>query len=590
MALPSDFLDKLNYENRIDDVMSSYVTIKRAGRIQKCVCPFHSEKTPSCVIYPDTNSFYCFGCGVGGDVITFVMNIENLSYIEAVRLLAQRSGIPMPEEARRGDDFTRKKQRLYDMNKAAAKFFYQNLRTEKGKAGLDYLINKRGLKPETIKKFGLGVAVNSWNDLKYHLLAEGFTEQELVEGSLLTVSGKSNNTFDFFKDRVMFPFFDLRGNVIAFGGRDLSGEDSRKYLNSKETLVFKKTSTLFCLNYAKAMGAKKKQLLLCEGNLDVITLHQAGFENAVATCGTAITPEHARLMSQYCDEVIICYDSDEAGQKATHKALNTLSEVGIRTRVIKMNGAKDPDEFIQKFGATAFQKLIDNSDGAINFELIKCKNGLDVDTDLGKLEYLKRCFNVLADINSPIEREVYISKLSSEMNVAKSIVEQEVDTIIRKRNSAKKKRDWQKTATFSNQKRDTINPMENTNRREVKAEKGILSYLYFNPDKADEISSLLSPERFVSDINRRIYIYLLNKIKNSEEYSISSFHDEFNGEEMGKISEIIALSKEITLTFDTLRDYIDILNNHTVFEQNPEGEISDDDFLMFAQKMRNQKQ
>ena len=589
MALPSDFLERLRSMNRIDDVMSSYVSLKRAGRTSKCLCPFQSEKTPSCVVYPDTESFYCFGCGAGGDVISFVMQIENLSYIEAVKLLAQKSGMAMPEDARYGDDLSRKRQRLYDMNKAAAKFFYNNLKTEKGKKGLEYLLN-RGLKPETIKKFGLGVAINSWNELKYHLLGEGFSEQELIDGSLITVSGKGNGTFDFFMDRVMFPFFDLRGNIIAFGGRALGTQDSRKYLNSKETLVFHKNKTLFCLNYAKNTAAKKKQILLCEGNMDVISLHQAGFENAVATCGTAITPEHARLMSQYCDEVVICYDSDEAGQKATKKALNILSEVGINTRVIKMQGAKDPDEYIQKFGATAFSNLIDNSDGAVNFELSKCKNGLDLDTDLGKLEYLKRCFNVLADINSPIEREVYISKVAHENNVAKGIVEQEVMTAIRKKQRAEQKRDWNRTVTFSDVKKDRINPNETLHRREVKAEKGVLSFLFFNPDKADEISASLSPSRFVSDINRRIYTNLLGKIKNGADYSISSFHDEFSPEEMGKISEIVAFSKEHTESYETLLDYIDVLNSHTISSDNENGEISDDDFLAFAQKMRNKKQ
>ncbi|NLZ45551.1 MAG: DNA primase, partial [Clostridiales bacterium] len=335
MAFPSDFIERIRSANRIEDVMSSYVTVKRAGRNAKCLCPFHSEKTPSCTIYPDTESFYCFGCGVGGDVITFVMQIENLSYFETIKLLAQKSGIAMPEESKYGDDFYKKKQRIYEMNKAAAKFFYSNLKTDSGKKGLEYLLN-RGLKPETIKKFGLGVAIDSWNALKYHLLSEGFTEEELITGSLISVSGKSNHSFDFFKNRVMFPFFDLSGNVIAFGGRALSPDDPRKYLNSKETLVFQKTKTLFCLNYAKAEASKRKQILLCEGNLDVISLHQFGFENAVATCGTAITPEHARLMSQYCDEVVICFDADEAGQKASQKAINILSDVGINTKIIKM--------------------------------------------------------------------------------------------------------------------------------------------------------------------------------------------------------------------------------------------------------------
>lgn len=590
MALPNEFLDELRSKNRIDDVVSSYASLKNAGRIKKCCCPFHSEKTPSCVIYPDTESFYCFGCGVGGDVITFIMNIEHLSYIEAVRLLAQRSGLTMPEDANGDDKITYQKNRLYEMNKLAAKFFYDNLSTEKGRAGREYLIKKRGLKPETIIKFGLGVATDSWSDLKFHLLNKGFSEQELIDGSLIARSSKNNNTFDFFKNRAMFPIFDVRGNVVAFSGRDLSGEDSRKYLNTKDTLVYKKTRTLFCLNFAKNLATKKKQLLLCEGNLDVISLHQAGFENAVATCGTAITPEQARLMSQYCDEVVICYDSDAPGQKATQKAIGILSDVGIRTKVIKIHGAKDPDEFIQKFGDVAFQKLIDNSEGAINFELEKCKNELDINSDLGKIEFLNRSIRVIADIKSPVERDVYISKLANEHNVSKAGIVQEVEALIRGRAKAEKKREWQKTSTFSNIKRDNLNPMENTHRREVKAEKGILSYLFFNPDKANLISQKLSPEDFISEINKKIYISLLTKLENGENISISSFHEEFNSEEMGKISEIIALSKgEITLGYETILDYITTLKNCKISEENISGEISDDDFLRFAQQMRNKK-
>lgn len=591
MALPSDFLERIRSANRIEDVMSSYATVKRAGRTAKCLCPFHSEKTPSCTIYPDTESFYCFGCGAGGDVISFTMKIENLSYFEAIKLLAQKSGIPLPEDTKHGDDLSKKRLRLYEMNKAAAKFFYSNLKSPQGKKGLEYLLN-RGLKFETIKKFGLGVAIDSWNALKYHLMSEGFSEQELINGSLISISGKTNNTFDFFKNRVMFPFFDLRGNIIAFGGRALSSDDNRKYLNSKETLVFQKTKTLFCLNYAKAEAAKKKQILLCEGNLDVISLHQFGFENAVATCGTAITPEHARLMSQYCDEVVICFDADDAGQKATQKALNILSEVGINTRIIKMNGAKDPDEFIQKFGNVAFQNLLDNSDGAINFEISKCKNGLDLDTDTGKLEFLKRSFQVLANINSPIEREFYISKVANDNNVAKSIVEAEVFAIIKKRQRSNKKREWNKTISFSNIRKDNLNPNENLHPREVKAEKGILSYIFLNPDQAEKISGLLNSNRFISDINRKIYINLINKIRNTEDYSISSFHDEFSSEEMGKISEIIALSKNHFETWESVSDYIYLLNSHTIVidtYDNTRTEITDDDLLALQQQLKNTK-
>lgn len=589
MPLPADFMERLRSMNRIDDIMSGYVSLKRAGRTFKCLCPFHSEKTPSCTVYPDTESFYCFGCHAGGDVITFIMKIENLSYIDAVRLLAQRSGIPMPEDTFRGDDISEKKKKLFSINKCAARYFYGNLRTDKGRKGLEYLLN-RGLTMETIKKFGLGVATDSWNGLKTYMLAEGFSEQELIDASLITVSGKSRGTFDFFRDRAMFPFFDLQGNVIAFGGRTLDPNDSRKYLNSKETLVFKKNRTLFCMNYAKAEAAKKKRLLLCEGNMDVISLHQAGFGNAVATCGTAITAEHARIMSQYCSEVLICYDSDEAGQKATHKALGILSDAGVDARVVKIRDAKDPDEFIKNFGAAAFQKLLDNSEGAVNFELSKCAAGLDLDSSTGKVEYLRRCCGVLADIPSPMEREVYISRVASRNDMEKSAIQQEVAAIIKKRTAAAKKREWQKTVSFAGARRDELNPMEMSNPREVKAEKGILSFLFMNPDSAEDVASKLPAEKFLSKINRRLYTSLLDKIKNFADFSIFSFHDEFSAEEMGKISEIIALSKERSETRETVSDYIDLLNSHSITSgESEKAELTDDDLILLRKKLRSQK-
>ncbi|MCD7773805.1 MAG: DNA primase, partial [Ruminococcus sp.] len=390
MAFPQDFIDRLKYANKIEDVMGSYVSLKRAGSTFKCLCPFHSERTPSCTVYPETDSFYCFGCGAGGDVVTFIMKIENLDYYEAVKFLAERSGIPLPEDSYRGNGADVKKKRLYEINKQAARFFYSNLKKPEGKKGLTYLLG-RGLKLETIKKFGLGVALDNWSALRDHLLSLGFYENELVEASLIT-KNQQGRTFDFFKNRVMFPFFDIRGNVVAFGGRRLDESDSRKYLNSRETAVFKKNKTLFALNFAKDSSVKKKQILLCEGNLDVISLHQAGFDNAIATCGTALTSDHARILLQYCDEVVICYDSDEAGQKASKKAINTLSEVGLKTKVINMEGAKDPDEFINKFGSVRFQKLIDKSEGAILYELSKAKNGLDLKNPLDKIDYLKGCY------------------------------------------------------------------------------------------------------------------------------------------------------------------------------------------------------
>lgn len=576
MAFSQDFIDRLKYANRIEDVMGNYVSLKRSGSSLKCLCPFHSERTPSCTVYPETDSFYCFGCGAGGDVVTFIMKIENLDYYEAIKLLAEKSGIPMPEDERFGNSAELKKKRLYEMNKQAARFFYSNLKTPEGKKGLSYLLG-RGLKPETIKKFGLGVALDKWSALKDHLLSLGFYENELVEASLLGKSSQGR-TYDFFKNRVMFPFFDLRGNVIAFGGRRLDETDSRKYLNSRETQIFKKNKTLFALNFAKESSIKKKQLLLCEGNLDVISLHQAGFNNAVATCGTAITPDHARIMHQYCDEVVICYDSDEAGQKASNKAINILSEVGIKSKVIKMEGAKDPDEFINKFGSTKFQKLIEKSQGAILYELSKAKNGLDLKNPLDKVDYLKSCYEILEKIADPVEREVYIDGVSSETGVSKDEIKNMINQRLKKKSFADKKRQWRNQVNFTVTKKDELNPLAAKYPKAAKAEEGLISYIYANPDKCAEVLDLISAQDFVTDLNRRIFSSITSKILSGSDYSTFSLGSEFSPDEMGKISKIIAYVRKMSVDNAAAMDYINVLKNTRTDDESMD--INNDEQLL----------
>ncbi len=589
MPLPAEFIERIKDANRIEDIMSDYVQIKRAGSVSKCLCPFHSEKTASCTIYSDTQSFYCFGCGAGGDVITFIMKIENLDYIEAIKLLSDRSGIAMPEDSAKGDETVRKKQRLYEINREAAKFFFNNLRSANGKTGLKYLIN-RGLKPETIQKYGIGFAENKWTGLKDYMLSKGYYENELVEASLLGRS-QSGRTYDFFKNRVMFPFFDLRGNVIAFGGRTLDPEDSRKYLNSRETMVFKKNKTLFSLNFAKESAVKERRLLLCEGNMDVISMNQAGFENTVATCGTAITPEHARLMSQYCNEVVICYDSDSAGQKAAKKAINLFSEIGIHTKIIKMEGAKDPDEYIKKFGATRFKLLIDNSDNAVAFELNKAKDGLDIENnDIDRIEYFKKCYDILSDIDSETEREVYVQRFCKNMNISRDIANREIEARIKKRKNSGRRKEWrqlyQDTASHSSK----ITAYESAFNKNIKCEEGILYYLYQNPDQAEYISSRLPAESFVTELNKRIYLSLLFKIKNDADFSLSSFNGEFSPDEMGSIAKIIGKRREIPVDKQVLTDYINVLNSHNnISRQKNNEEYSDDELLKFTEHMKDLK-
>lgn len=581
MAFPDQFILELKQNNPIDSVMSSYVSLKRQGRNSVCLCPFHSEKSPSCVVYLDTNSFFCFGCGAGGDVITFIMKIENLDYVEAIKFLADRAGMTMPDDAGNSES-SRIKARILEINRTAARFFFDTLtNSPKGEKGRRYFA-ERQLTAATITKYGLGYAADDWHGLESFLRSKGYSEEEMVAANLC---GRARNggLYDQFRDRVMFPIIDLRGNVIAFGGRVIDGEGP-KYLNSSDTPVFKKSRNLFSMNFAKK--SEEKRLILAEGYMDVIAVNQAGFENVVATLGTALTQEQARLMSQYAEEIIIAYDSDGAGQNATHKAINLLSEVGVRTKIIRMEGAKDPDEYIKKFGALRFKQLLDKSGGAIQFELDKCKVGLDVSTDQGKVEYLKKCVNVLSDISSPIEREVYIGKIADENNVQKEMLVQQVNGVIKRRINTDKKQEWNEIRTFQN--RFKANPDSYRHPKQFKAERGIIAYLAENPEEAEEISARLPAERFTTEFNKKVYEKMLEKIKNSCFYDILSLQSEFTADEMGKITEIAVNSKDVNINRTAVEDFINILISDNDNSKKA-AEFSDDEFLKYTQSLKSKK-
>lgn len=585
MPLPIDFIERLKAANPIAEVMGSYVTLKRTGRDFVCLCPFHNEKTPSCHVHPDKEYFHCFGCGAGGDVITFTMKYNNLDYWEAVKLLAERGGVPLPEDSGYDSRRTDTRKRFYEMNKTAARFFYHQLKTPQGKECLDYLMNKRKLTIDTIKKYGMGFAPNSWSALKSYMLSEGFTEEELEQGSLISRSQRNTkNTFDFFVNRAMFPFIDLAGHIVGFGGRALTADDKRKYLNSKDTMVYSKNRFLFSMNFAKNAAVKDKTILLCEGNLDVISLNQAGFQNAVASCGTALTPEQARLISNYADNVVICYDADGAGQTATARAIKILDETGLKTTIIKMNGAKDPDEYINKFGADHFRHLLKKSDGAIDFELEKCKEGIDMDTDVGRAEYMQKVCRVLLNIGSSVKQEIYINKIAAEQGVSKNSIKADMEKAISKERRQYSKRDWTRTITFAD-KRDTINPEANNHRRESAAEAGIIYYLYKNHDACEDILKRLPPDKFVTSFNRRVYESLTNKITDLQDCSVSSFNGEFSPEEVGKITEILENYSELGVDAKVAEDYINVLLSYKPKEK--QEEMSDDDFFKALEQMRN---
>ncbi len=573
MAFPDEFLYQLKLANPVDSVISSYVNLKRSGHDAVGLCPFHSEKTPSFHVYNDTQSFYCFGCGAGGDVITFIKKIENLEYIEAVKLLAQRGGLDVPEDSRDNKAAMLKK-RIYEINRETANFYFRQLVSGADKRGLQYFAGRK-LRPETIKKYGLGYAPSGWHTLSTHLHSLGFTNREMLAADVVRLGKDEKSVYDTFRERVIFPIIDLRGNVIAFGGRIL-GDGSPKYLNTSETPVFQKKRNLFSLNFAK--NSPLKRMILAEGYMDVIAINQAGFENVVATLGTSLTGEQARILKTYADDVIIAYDSDSAGQKATQRAINLLSEAGLNTRIIKMEGAKDPDEFLKKFGPHRFKLLLDNSDGAINFELAKCKEGLDTETDTGKVELLKRSVKVLSMIYNRLERDVYISRVARENDISIDILRAQIDSEIKKRRNSEKKSEW--TAIKSKPYySDPLVPEASKALKEVKAEEGILAYLFRYPDKIETVMSSMTDDCFITEFYRRVYNVLCMKIQNINAFSFSIFSDEFNNEEMGRITGIEAKNKEIVITEQNLHDYIKILLD---YKNNPiknKDSYSDDDLL-----------
>lgn len=580
MQKNDEFIYRLRTANPIDTVMGAYVNIIRRGRNYICSCPFHSEKTPSCTVFTDTQSFYCFGCGAGGDVITFIMKIENLDFTEAVKLLAQRSGLEIPKENSRDSQLAKRKTRIYEMNRLAANFFYIQLIKGNDKSGLKYFAERR-LSPQTIKKYGLGYAPDSWNALTDMLRSKGYSDDEIADAWLGSRS-KKGGIFDIFRKRVMFPIIDLRGNIIGFGGRVLDGS-LPKYLNTGATPVFDKGSNLFSMNFAK--NADTKRLILCEGYMDVIAVNQAGFENVVATLGTAITPDQARLMSHYSEEVIIAYDSDGAGQKATQKAVNHFADVGIRTRILHMEGAKDPDEYIKKFGRDRFKMLIDGSYDANDFMLDKCEDGLDLSTEAGRVELLKRASKVLASIESPLEREVYISRTSRKCDIPTDVLKTHIDGLLKKNYRTEKKSEWRNITSKAAYSRDDLNPEASSHKKEARAEENIIYFLLKHPSEAAEIERDAPPDIFITPLNRKLYTALLKKMKIAEKFTFSLLADEFSDEEMGRISRIDVMNREFTVNRSVFADCVNVLKNFSLSDRN---NMSDDD-LRDLFKSKNKK-
>lgn len=436
--IPREIIDEIVFRNDIETVIGSYVTLKRAGSNYQAPCPFHSERTPSFTVFPATKSFYCFGCGAGGDVVSFIMRAENVDYVEAVKMLADRAGITVPEDKENATGIGVPRKRLYELNLAAAKFFRESLfDPQVGAEAMEYLRDKRRLDMSVIKHFGLGYSPNSFFALYNKMHSEGFSDEELIAGFLCKRSQKSGKLFDLYRNRVIFPIIDTSGNIVAFGGRVMDDSEP-KYLNSSDTPAFKKSRHLFALNYARKHCAER--LILCEGYMDVIALHAAGFENAVATLGTAITSEQARVFAKYTSKVIICYDSDKAGQNAAQKAMRLLGEVGTDVRVIKLNGAKDPDEYIKKFGADSFRKCLDESKTGFEFKMDRILSEHDISIADEKIKASVEICSMIADVGNSVERDIYVQNAAGVLGVPAESVRSDVERIRRKRIDEYKKK------------------------------------------------------------------------------------------------------------------------------------------------------
>lgn len=514
--LPESFITELKDRNPIEDVVKGYVDLKRKGRYFSACCPFHSEKTPSFFVYPSTGSYYCFGCGEGGDVITFIRNIEGLEYIEAVNFLAKRAGITVPDDTEK-DERALLKKRIYEINKEAGRFFHKCLMSDMGREARSYL-KGRGLTIDTIRHFGLGYSPKGWSELTNYLKQKGFYLADLERAN---VSFKSRNGgyIDRFRNRVMFPIIDIRGNVIGFGGRALE-EGGAKYLNTSDTAVFNKSRNLFALNFAK--DSKERTMILAEGYMDVISLHQAGFVNTVATLGTSLTAEQARLLSSYTDNVVISYDSDGAGQKAALRAIGIFSEIGLNTSVLKMTGAKDPDEYIKKFGRESFKNLISDSKGVLDFEISKLYDKYNKNVPEEKEKLLNEFCYIISQVDNPITRDVYIGKVSEETNSTRAVLAQKAESI-RKGRFAKKKREQMRDTrllvglTPNNEK----DKQRSDNIKYALAEDELIKILVFNPNYAEEIDKIISANDFVTDDNKRIFGVLMERLKENKSIDIS---------------------------------------------------------------------
>lgn len=586
MAIPEEVISEIKYKNDIEDIISQYSVLKRRGKNLVGLCPFHSEKTPSFTVYPENGSFYCFGCGVGGDVITFTSLIENLDYVETIKLLAERSGVELPQDGY-DNTFQKVKNTVYDINRETAKFYHNYLMSDAGKWALDYY-KERGLSLKTIKHFGLGAAPDSWDALINHLKGKGFTISDMVTANVVGVSQRGSY-YDRFRKRAMFPIINIRGNIVGFSGRAMPGEDKQggKYVNTSDTPVYKKSENLFGINFAKNFCSE--QMILVEGNMDVISLHQAGFENVVAPLGTAFTAEQANLIARYTKEIVLMLDADAAGQKAIRRAEEILRNTGLAVRVVSIPEGKDPDEYIKTQGPERFKALLEGAVSNMEYKLLMAAQGLDLNTEEGRLKYLNLAAQIVASSGDVMERDIYIGRLCDKYGVSRTALTAKVDELRKKNIQAVKKAEINEVIhpKFS---KDDINPEKRNSLRGAAAEETVISILWQHPDYFDDIKNLLPVEKMVTSLNRRIYEIIFNAYSEGVTLDISLFAQKLLPAEVGHVVMLQNADKGGNAPKNVLKDCVKVIleENERLNAQNP-AEASVEDWAARLQSIIDRK-
>ena len=579
MAFPPSFIDELVARNPIEDVVGQYVSLRRAGANMFGLCPFHGEKTASFSVAPDKGIYYCFGCHKGGGVINFQMEVEGLSYPDAVRALAKRAGMAVPEDEQYQSRY-HQQERLWALHKEAARFFHSQLYAPVGKEALDYALG-RGMSKGILTAFGVGYAPNSWDSMVKAMKAKGYTDEELKESGLVTVSQKNGNLFDRFRDRLMFPIIDVRGNVIAFGGRIIKKDsEGAKYLNSPETLIFNKRKNLFGLNLAKK--SKEGSLILVEGNIDVVALHQFGFDNAVASLGTSLTEEQAALITRYADQVILIYDGDAAGQNATKRAIPILEKAGLQVKVLQIRDAKDPDEFLHKFGADKFKLLLEGSSNRVEYQLNAILRKYNIAEDEQKVKFLQESADLISSLSSAVQREVYAGRVAEKAKISMDAMKMEIDRAWKRRTSKEKKQQEKMDLSPARNLQPKSRSIRYDNLKSAMAEESIIALALRNPALLDRTNKL-TQETFSSPLLGRVYHQLKQRHIQGLEVSLAVLED-LNPEEM---SHMVGVTQRQQGPGNE-RAFDDCVA--TVCREHQAANItSEDDLLAFQNRLKERK-